>query len=118
MTYSFGWWDFVDGDEPQMVCRDTDESVVNVGALDEPWLSRAQGEHPNRPADKWRRFEYRHEEFWFPLIVNWQPEEGRCVVDYNLSSELWRQETNVDTEHPPYGGWVRVDDMVPDAFWC
>lgn len=118
MSYSFGWWDFIEIDgEPQMVCRDSDERVVMVRDLEEPWLAKAIAEHPKRPADRWKRFEYRHEEFWFPLIVNWMPEEGRILVDYNLSSELWRQETNADTEYPPYGGWVRVDDMVPDAFW-
>ena len=119
MSYAFGWWDYEEIDnEPQMICRDSDERVVMVGDLPEPWLAKAIAEHPKRPADRWKRFEYRHEEFWFPLIVNWVPEEGRILVDYNLSSELWRLETNADTEHPPYGGWVRVDDMVPDAFWC
>ncbi len=122
MSYAFGWWDFVEVDgEPQMVCRDSDERVVMVRDLEEPWLAKAIAEHPKRPESRWRRFEYRHEEFWFPLIVNWVPEEGRILVDYNLSSKLWRLETNAETEHPPYapyGGWVRVDDMVPDAFWC
>lgn len=119
MGYAVGWWDFVEiGDEQQMICRDSDERVVMVGDLDGPWSSKAIAEHPKRPNDRWMRFEYRHEEFWFPLIVNWVPEEGRILVDYNLSSELWRIETNADTEYPPYGGWVRVDDMVPDAFWC
>lgn len=119
MSYTFGWWDFetINGEE-QMICRDSDERVVKVGSLDEPWLGKACAEHPKRPTDRWMRFEYRHSEFWFPLIVNWVPEEGRILVDYNLSSELWRQETNAETEYPPYGGWVRVDDMVPDAFWC
>jgi len=119
MSYAFGWWDFVEIDgEPQMVCRDSDERVVMVGDLEEPWLAKAIAEHPKRPSDRWKRFEYRHDEFWFPLIVNWVPEEGHVLVDYNLSSELWRIETNAETEYPPYGGWVRVDDMVPDAFWC
>ena len=119
MSYLFGWWDFVEvNGEQQMVCRDSDERVVMVRDLEEPWLAKATAEHPKRPADRWKRFEYRHEEFWFPLIVNWVPEEGRILVDYNLSSELWRLETNAETEYPPYGGWVRVDDMVPDAFWC
>ena len=119
MSYSFGWWDFVEnGSETEMVCRDSNERIVMVGSLAEPWLAKAMAEHPERPADRWMRFEYRHEEFWFPLIVNWVPEEGRILVDYNLSSELWRIETNAETEYPPYGGWIRVDDMVPDAFWC
>ena len=119
MSYVFGWWDFVEVDgEQQMVCRDSDERVVMVRDLEKPWLAKACAEHPKRPADRWKRFEYRHAEFWFPLIVNWVPDEGRILVDYNLSSELWRLETNADTEYPPYGGWVRVDDMVPDAFWC
>ena len=119
MSYAFGWWDYEEiYNEPQMICRDSDERVVMVCDLADPWLAKAIAEHPKRPADRWKRFEYRHEEFWFPLIVNWVPEEGRILVDYNLSSELWRQETNAETEYPPYGGWVRVDDMVPDAFWC
>lgn len=117
MSYSFGWWDFEDGAEPQMICRDTDERVVMVGTLAEPWLGKTISLHPELPQDRWRRFEYRHIDFWFPLIVNWDLEAGNVLVDYNLSSELWRQETNADTKYLPYGDWIRVDDMVPDAFW-
>lgn len=118
MSYAFGWWNYEEiNNEPQMICRDSDERVVMVGDLAEPWLAKAIATHPKRPEDRWKRFEYRHEEFWFPLIVSWVPEEGRILVDYNLSSEAWRQETNAETEYPPYGAWVRVDDMVSDAFW-
>ena len=75
MSYAFGWWDFEDGAEPQMICRDTDERVVLVGAMAAPWRDKARAFHPEWPQGLWRRFEYRHTDFWFPLIVNWNPDE-------------------------------------------
>lgn len=118
MSRTFGWWDFFDGAEPQMICRDTDERIVNAGPLSDWWRDAATSRHPNLPGDRWRRFEYRHPEFRFPFVANWRPETGRAFIDYNLSSDVWREEFNSDNGHPPYGAWVRVDDMVPDAFWC
>lgn len=71
-----------------------------------------------RLGKKWLRLEYLHEDLEFPILACWQPENGQIVLDYNASAELWRQETNSDLAHPPYGTWVRVDDCVIDAIWC
>ncbi|ASP32224.1 hypothetical protein [Labrenzia sp. VG12] len=119
MGYSFGWWDYSsDGAEPQMICRQSQERVALLGPLEEPWCGKAISTHTLLPKECWKRFEYRHADFRFPLVVNWRPETGRALLDYNLSAEVWRQETGAETEHPPYGGWARVDEMVSDAFWC
>lgn len=130
-NYSFGWWDFhedltsgprpwADGPSARqgMVNRYSDERVVMGGALDAEDKAAAIAAHPEHANESWLRFDYEHEEFCFPLVVAWNPEAGRILVDYNLSAALWRRETNTKVDWPPYGGWCRVDDMVADAFWC
>ncbi len=71
-----------------------------------------------RLGQKWLRLDYLHDDLEFPVLACWQPEDGQIVLDYEASAALWRQETNSDLAHPPYGAWVRVDDCVIDAIWC
>jgi len=53
-----------------------------------------------------------------PLAVRWAPERGEIVLDHNKSAEIWRRETGAGTAAPPFGAFIRVDDLVSDALWC
>lgn len=118
MGYSFGWWDYVEGERPAMVNSFTGERIVKAGSLANVDASEAIAPYPDTAAGPWTRFEYDHDEFRFPVAVFWQPEIGRIAIDYNLSAKIWRREANDDLLYPPYGGWLRIDDMLPDALWC
>jgi hypothetical protein len=109
MSYQFGWWDSIEADPPAMVNRYTHERLVRRGAC--PPGSTPGGE-------PWLRFDYVADDLVFPLAVKWAPEHGEIVVDYNLSAQLWREETGSPSPTPPFGAYLRIDDLAADALWC
>jgi hypothetical protein len=109
MSYSFGWWDYIAGHEPAMINRYSEERIIRRGALTPGFA----------PADEpWFRFDYVADDLTYPLAVRWAPERGEIILDHNKSAEIWRRETGAGPAPPPFGTFVRVDDLVPDALWC
>ena len=109
MSYSFGWWDFNETDQPAVVNRYSAERIVRRGTL-EPGMAP--------PDEPWLRFDYIADDLTYPLAVRWAPEAGEILLDHNKSAEIWRRETGSGAAPPPFGTFVRVDDLVPDALWC
>ena len=70
------------------------------------------------PDEPWLRFDYVADDMTYPLAVRWAPERGEILLDHNKSADIWRRETGSGIAPPPFGTFVRVDDLVPDALWC
>ena len=116
MTTVFGWWD-LDSNAPAMVNRLSGERVLFRGPV-------APADAPD--AGRWWRFEYRHEELRYPILVELtQPSKFHRVqrrhhwrIDHRHSAKAWRREASQDQLFPPYGLWHRVDGCVTDAMIC
>lgn len=125
MTTVFGWWDW-DTESPSLVNRVTGESVVFSGEFRDPDLVQ--------PDETWLRFDYRHKEVTFPVLVEAfqvkkQHQKNRLLrageigqtvwrLDYRRSWALAKRERGIEGAHPPYGLWRRIDDCVSDALAC
>ena len=113
-----GWWHYAERgwrDRPTLIHEDTGELIV----MGDPIKGDNQGQgRPEAEGRRWRRFDYVHGEWQYPLAILWMPEDGVVVVDHRQAARMWREESGDSRLYPPYGGWVRADNAIEDAIWC
>ena len=119
MNQSIGWWEW-DPDDDAMTIASTGERVAYLG----PFKLQAE---LDLPGEQWLLFEYRRDDQRYPVLVqsgSYHP-HGRSRttsiylrLDHIASARLWARQSAMQSEHPPYTFWDRVDELMVDAISC